>query len=213
MVQYKYMKLEVGNGNVDYEVGSGKEKSNISLRSKATPHSHIQHLTSGFTRTEALGILAIIAVIIFLSLRNFQISEIRARDEQRKNNATNLVHAIERYHSDFGVFPPSTPDGKLIACGAADQVTLCEWGKSKLVDLKNQNVVYMDPIPIDPRQGQGISLRYISNGSKFQILTHLEHPSDPARSKIVESWGLDCGKMRCNYGVTGSLEPVTERIK
>ena len=168
---------------------------------------------NGFTRPELLGVASIIGAIILLSLRNFQISEIRSRDEQRKNNATNLVHALEKYHDDFGVFPPSTPNGRIVACGDPNNVIPCEWGKSKLADLNDHSIVYMDPIPIDPRQGQGISLKYISNGSEFQILTHLEHPNDPARSKIVESWGLDCGKSRCNYGVTGSLRPVTQRIK
>ena len=165
------------------------------------------------TRTEFLGVLAIVGIIIALSLRNFETSQVRSRDEQRKNNATNLVHALERYHGDFGVFPLSTPDGRLIACGEPDKLTPCEWGRSKFVDLKNPGIIYMDPIPFDPRQGQGISLRYISNGSQFQILTHLEHPGDPALSNIVKSWGLDCGELKCNYGVTGSLKPVTERIK
>ncbi|MBI3290579.1 type II secretion system protein [Candidatus Microgenomates bacterium] len=168
---------------------------------------------NGFTRPELLGVLAIVGAIILFSLYNFETSRIRARDEQRKNNATNLVHAVERYHADFGVFPPSTQDGRLVACGETNRLIPCEWGKSKLADLENPNIVYMDPIPIDPKQGQGISLKYISNGSEFQILTHLEHPNDPARSSIVEGWGLDCGESRCNYGVTGSLEPVTKHLE
>lgn len=190
-------------------------KSHLLLRSETTPHSYLQLHTSniGFTRSELLGVAAIIAAIFLFSLYNLQTSYVRSRDEQRKNNATNLVHALEHYHEDFGVFPPSTNDGRILACGSADNIVACQWGQSKLSDLKNPDVVYIDPVPIDPRQGQGISLKYISNGAQFQILTHLESTSDPARSPLVESWGLDCANLRCNYGVTGSLKPVKEKIK
>ncbi len=59
------MKLEVRNGNVDNEVRSEKDKSNISPLSEATPRSHIQHLTSnlGFTIIELLITISLFVVL------------------------------------------------------------------------------------------------------------------------------------------------------
>ncbi|MEK7182974.1 MAG: type II secretion system protein [Patescibacteria group bacterium] len=181
----------------------------------------------GFTRSEVLGVIAILAAIGGLALFNFQSARVKARDEQRKANARAIVNALEQYHKDVGNFPLSSNDGKLMACkgvggdlpalsAQAGQagVIPCEWGVDKLVNPSDASAAaYLNPIPLDPKQGQGFSSFYLSNGSTFQIFASLESRNDPERSTVIERWGLVCGRVVCNHGITLSRAPVKELLK
>lgn len=168
---------------------------------------------SGFTRGEFLGVLAILAIVAILALYNFQVSAVKARDEQRKANARAIVYALESYHKDFGKFPPSK-DGKIFACGTPQEPKTCDWGVDKLADIADPSyLAYIDPIPYDPQQGQGNSLFYLSNGSEFQIFGHLERREDPEWGEYVASLGLTCGQSLCNYGITLGTKPVRKILE
>lgn len=168
----------------------------------------------GFTRTELVGVLAILVVILGLALYNFQTAGSKARDEQRKASARSVVNALEKYNKDFGRFPPSSLEGKMLACGSGDNVTACQWGQDDLRDLTDPSYPpYLDPIPLDPRQGQGVSFYYLSNGSDFQIFSHLERRLDPEWSAYIDSLNLPCGEHKCNYGITLSRKPVTKMLE
>lgn len=173
----------------------------------------MSNLERGFTFPELLGVLAISGVILILVFLNFQTAHIKARDEQRKANLNEIVHALERYHKDFEEFPPSQ-DGKIIACGESKNVVPCRWGVDKLADLSDLSYpAYLSSIPGDPRESEDISFYYLSNRANFQIFAHLERKSDPARNAEIEKWGLACGKRICNYGITLSLVPVTKLLE
>ncbi len=170
---------------------------------------------SGFTLSELLGVLAILAAIGGLVLFNFQSAQVKARDEQRKANARAIVHALEQYHKDVGNFPLSSNDGKLMACRKeGEEVIPCRWGVDKLVNPSSASAAaYLNPIPLDPKQGQGFSSFYLSDGSTFQIFASLESRNDPERSAVIEQWGLVCGRVVCNHGITLSRAPVKELLE
>lgn len=168
---------------------------------------------SGFTRPELLGIIIILFSIVALALFNFQEAQIKARDEQRKASSRSIVNALEAYHKDFGSFPRSQ-QGMILACGSPDNLTACRWGEDKFVDLRDTNYPpYLNPIPLDPRQGQGHSFYYLSIGSEFQIFASLERRVDPEWSGYINSLDLPCGEKRCNYGITLSRKPVTKLLQ
>lgn len=167
----------------------------------------------GFTLPEFLGVLAIVAIIISAMIWNFQASKVKMRNEQRKANARSIVYSVQSYHQDFGVYPRSE-NGKILGCGQPDHLIVCEYGKDKLIDLRNPNGnPYLNPIPYDPSDGQGVSYNYISSGAEFQVYAHLEQNDDPEYSTLVESFGLKCGQKVCNYGISYRAGPVKEQLK
>ncbi|MBI4059292.1 hypothetical protein HY404_03580 [Candidatus Microgenomates bacterium] len=170
-------------------------------------------INSGMTLPEFLGVCGIIIAILLVALFNFQDSKVKSQDEQRKANASAVVHALEKYQKDFNKFPRSQ-DGKILACGDPKNLRPCEWGFDKLVDLRDPTYPpYLDPIPLDPRQGQGNSFYYLSDGYDIQIFAHLVRMQDPARSSEIEKWQLACGREICNYGITSSIKPVKKLLK
>lgn len=167
----------------------------------------------GFTLLEFLGVLVIISIVIAAMLWNFQTSKVKARNEQRKANARSIVYGVQAYKEDFGVFPRSK-DGKLFACGSAEKLTACEYGRDKLLDLRDSNhSPYLDPIPYDPNQGQGIFMYYVSSSVDFQVYAHLENNDDPEYSEEVEKFNILCGQKICNYGITIGAKPVKEKLE
>lgn len=167
----------------------------------------------GFTRGEILGVLLIFLILGGFSYFNFMESKEKERDEGRKASARLIANALESYHKDFGIFPPSE-DGYIVACGESGNLVPCQWGRDKLADLRDLNYPpYLNPIPLDPRQGQGYSFYYISNSSEFQIFASLERRIDPEWSAYVHNLGLPCGREKCNYGITLSRRPVTKFLE
>lgn len=161
-----------------------------------------------FTKSEFLGVVSIILIVALISYFNFIESQLKARDEQRKASARSIVNSLEAYQKEFGSFPPSR-DGFIVSCGDPKNLSPCQWGKDPLRDLRDLSYpAYIDPLPLDPRQGQGNSFYYVSNGSEFQIFSHLERRMDPEWSPYVHSLKLPCGQERCNYGITLSRAPV-----
>lgn len=166
-----------------------------------------------FTRSEFVGVLAILLAVFGFSYFNFIDSQGKARDEQRKASARLIVNGLESYHKDFGVFPPAK-DGKIVACGEPQSVRVCEWGRDALRDLRDSSYEpYLNPIPLDPRQGQGHSYYYVSTGSEFQLFSSLERRVDPEWSAYVNSLDLKCGEKICNYGITLSRKPVKRLLE
>lgn len=167
----------------------------------------------GFTRKELLGVGAIFLILGGFSYLNFMESKEKERDEGRKAAARLIANALESYHKDFGVFPPSR-DGYILACHDPKNVEPCIWGRDKLQDLNDPKYEpYLDPIPLDPRYGQGNSFYYVSSLSEFQVFAHLERRTDPEWSEYVDRLDLPCGQERCNYGITLSRRPVTKFLE
>lgn len=165
-----------------------------------------------FTKQELKIVGIILFTISLISFFNFRISIRRARDNQRKNDFGTLQRALEDYSYSVGIVPFSSEDGKILAC--KDETTYfdeekktwvnikpCEWGEDSLEDFTDsESSVFMNPIPMDPQNLQGVSFVYLSNGKRFQILGHLEGKDEPEYDSTIEARNIMCGSKICNYG-------------
>lgn len=163
---------------------------------------HKSQITNqGFTLPEALGVGLILVVIIALSVYNFQMSQRRARDAQRKADLVSIGGALSQYISDFGSVPPAE-GGKILACGTWTSVSSCRWGLDKLADLADPTYpVYLDRIPQDPKFRDGFTYVYFSNANQFQLLARLEDKNDVEVNYGILVRGVACGQVFCNYGI------------
>lgn len=187
-----------------------------------------------FTKQEIFGLSIIFLVLLVISVPNFVVSLKRARDQVRKDDMGALLHALDEYFSDFGIFPPGAPDGRIMACKKPGDVVTkdkngrlvvnfipCDWGKDKISDVTQDNgKKYMPLLPKDPDFKKGRSYRYISDGTRFQIYAALEGmDNDEYDSKIIAR-NLVCGNVICNAGraysetpTDTSLEEYEQRLK
>lgn len=159
---------------------------------------------TGFTLIELLVVMAIIAILAALSISSFQSSQTRARDGQRKSDLEQISHALEAYFNDYGEYPDSDTDNKIVGCNGdtATPPISCTWGET-WADAKG--TVYMVELPADPRTYLNYS--YDSNGDDYQIYTRLENSQDKEVPTIGEDpavYNISCGTLNCNYGVSSS---------
>lgn len=166
-------------------------------------------IKNGFTVPELFTVVLVLMVIGVVSFFNFQDSQIKGRDATRKNDLRRISNGLEMYRKDFGVYPPER-DGKILACGSAQEVAPCEWGNSQLVDLNDPSYPpYIDVIPKDPSAGRGFSYTYKSRGLEYLILAHLENKRDIEYKPELAAMNIDCGAARCNFAL-GSMENVVD---
>ena len=178
-----------------------------------------------FTKSELKIVGSILFIIFVISFFNFRISIRRARDNQRKNDLGTLQSALDTYNQSMGTFPLSSPDGKIVACKGPEthfdeeirswiNVIECDWGKDKLESLSDlDSTIFMNPIPIDPKNLDGISFLYLSNGKRYQLFAHLEGTDEAEYNRIIESRNLNCGNQICNYGRAYSSTPLDKTIE
>ena len=97
----------------------------------------------GFTFVELLVVVTIIAVITGIAIASYTTTNKKARDSRRKSDLEQVRAALELCRAEAGLYPAS------VLFVAGGQVN-CDDG-----------LVYLDPIPLDPRQGQtGYSYSY-----------------------------------------------------
>jgi len=187
-----------------------------------------------FSKEELKVLFIILTAITLASFYNFRIALRRARDVQRRADIDLIHNALSAYQADYGFFPPSDSEGRIIACkgekydevvgemlnenkiernlyfeGLAD----CEWYFDGLVNLESREV-YLEKIPGDPRNGQGIRYRYISNTNRFQLYAFLEGESEEEgfRDNIVGRT-LGCGTKICNFGKAYGESPLDKSLE
>lgn len=167
-----------------------------------------------FSKSEIIGISVIFLILLAISVPNFVTSLRRARDQVRKDDMGALVHALDAYFADFGIFPPSAPDGRIMACKKPGDVVTkdkngrlvvnfipCDWGRDAIADVTQDNgKVYMPLLPRDPDYKKGPSYRYISDGSRYQIYVSLEGRDDDEYDPKIIARNLVCGNVICNAG-------------
>jgi type II secretory pathway pseudopilin PulG len=178
-----------------------------------------------FNKKEIKMISSVLVFISIISFFNFRISIKRARDNQRKNDLGTLQSALEKFNNLTGTFPQNSPDGKIIACKGSDthydkktltwvNVKPCEWGKDVLEDYSDsESPILMNPLPIDPKNLEGISFLYLSNGKRYQLYAYLESEDDPEFNLAIQSRNLKCGNMICNYGRAFSNTPLDKSLE
>ena len=127
--------------------------------------------------------MVILGILMALAFGNFQTSQIKARDAQRKNDLGQIQKGLELYFNDYGQYPD------LDVAALSDG----EWKDDK-------DTLYMKEFPSDPRFGD---YYYVlgSGGTSYQLYARLENTNDP---EIAAYGGTDCGDENCNYGVASS---------
>ena len=189
-----------------------------------------------FTKNELIGVTAILAIVVLLSLYNFRIALRRSRDAQRRSDLGQISNALEKYQTDFGFFPLNTENGEIKACRPEDFDELvkelaskrefdtgkylnalapCAWGRDPLKDLADERFsAYLETIPKDPRQDLGNAYFYLSNANRFQIYAYLEgEAAEIGYNEGIIARNLVCGENICNYGKSFGETPLDKSIE
>ena len=185
-----------------------------------------------FTKNELTVVTLIFVVIIFASYINLKASIVRARDAQRRADLKAVANALEKYNSEFGFFPPSSDDGKILACRGPNFEAVieeikeefdlnkyfqglreCSWGQDKFGDLSGLETIYLEKLPNDPNSNQGSTFLYLSNTKRYQIYGHLEGgKNEEGYDEEIIKRGLSCGNQVCNYGLAFGSTPLNISI-
>lgn len=188
-----------------------------------------------FSKQELIAIIIILGLVSLVSFRNFQISLRRGRDAQRKTDITGLAKALDFYHQDFGFYPPSTKDGRIVACGdetatvnlemlEEQDLSLedkllevfepCDWAEDAIRDVSDPNYPpYYAKLPADPIRKTGHEYRYISNTNRFQLYATLEGDDEAEYDEEIIDRGIMCGTAVCNYGRASGQTPLEISIE
>ena len=192
-----------------------------------------------FNRKEIIGILAILLFILSLSYLNFLNSLRRSRDIQRRDDLTALAQGLERFYNDddFGIYPPSSADNKIVACipeGTSYEeikeivgnrpkenkkkifaaLTGCPWGDSALTDASDDSKEpYLSVIPRDSKASDGYSYVYFATASHFQIYGAYEGTGMPEYDPEIVSRGIFCGVKICNFGKASRGTPLDRSLE
>jgi hypothetical protein len=190
-----------------------------------------------FSKSESLGILLILVFIFLISLYNFNLSLRRARDVQRRDDLTALAQGLEKFYNDFGVYPPATSEGKIVACPAPGvtqedlkkiignrpeinrikifpKLAGCEWGASVLTDPSDPSITpYLSVIPKDSHASEGASYKYFSTGKHFQIYGAYEGNNMPEHSRAILTNKITCGINICNFGKASRGTPLDKSLE
>lgn len=170
-----------------------------------------------FSKQEIVGLLIIFLILIGVSWPNFALSLRRARDQIRRDDIGNIQAAIGAYYSDYGIYPASTEDGKIIACKDPSEdsskptfdvngnpeikLVPCNWGRDTWINLTpGVNKTYLKVIPGDPEYDKGISYAYFSDGSRYQLMGSLESSDEPGYDEKLFERSVSCGARTCNMG-------------
>lgn len=187
-----------------------------------------------FTKNEIKLTSLILLVILVFTFLNLRVSLRRARDSQRRSDIGAIADALDKYQKEFGFFPPSTADGKILACKGSNFGPIppgikesekrdyffkllegCDWGKDSLTDVNDDSYEpYLKVIPGDSKQSKGYSYLYVSNTNRYQLYAHLEGGNTEVgyRTGIVER-NLKCGINICNFGKAYGETPLERSIE
>ena len=159
------------------------------------------------TKTEVLVVVFTLIAIWTLAFFNFRISQVKARDIQRKNDLKHVRAALHEYQKHNELYPLGE-NGKIVGCGVAETLQICEWGEGVIYNkLKSPPEPIINPLPRDPQAGTfGRTYVYESDGKGFRLYAHLEQKNEIEYNRDVEKLGKLCGKEVCNFGITSSSD-------
>lgn len=152
-----------------------------------------------FTKNELISILWIFLFLLVISVPNFNLSIKRARDSQRRDALGKITDFLKDFHDRNSGYPLATDDGRIIGCNeqTIDEIVTyspCEWDKD---------------FPPDPQKEKGITFRYSSNGSLYQILGYLEVTDAGSEyQKVIANRKIMCGSKICNTGRASFRTPL-----
>lgn len=185
-----------------------------------TPYSIA--LNKGFTLIELMVAMIILAALVFIATSSFMAAQLKARDAQRKSDLKQIANALESFYTDYGVYPDSDSQNRILGCGTAGNETACLPGNAFALSGSSGQTIYMVQLPDDPKDGEYL---YMSNGSSYQLYARLEnHRDKEAKNPTDEDPNNDNGKdiyvesgcfgsLGCNYGTSSTnipLEPALD---
>jgi len=170
-----------------------------------------------------------------LTAFNLNISIRRARDVQRRGDLGAISNALEKFHMEYGFFPPAE-GGKIKFCKASnyDEILAlvkeknvfdrelffqglrpCDWGRDAFVDvISNDNEIYMQTLPSDPKTAENYSYYYLSNSNRFQLYSFLEGgKSEIGYDEGIITRDLPCGTKVCSFGKSYANTPLDKSIE
>jgi len=157
------------------------------------------HYIFGFTLVELLVVMAILGILTVVTLGNFQTSQIKARDAQRKHDLREIANALEAYFNDHSKYPDVGTNGRIKACECESGKKECEWdkdpGQRELCD--ENSTVYMSKVPGDPTGDPHYC--YYSESNLYRLYAKLENKNDPDANLTVT-----CGTSGYNFGISSS---------
>jgi len=190
-----------------------------------------------FKRQEIFGVGIILVVIVVVTYINILVSLRNERDLIRNLDVSAIAKGVKQYRADYGFYPASQ-DGTILACSGKDtrivkdefgrvvffnkkakkplleNLVACKWGEDALLDINDiEYPNYLSSIPKDPRQEDGYSYFYLSNGQKFQILGAFEGKSQKEYSKEIKALKISCGSKVCNFGKTNMGTGIKEVLQ
>ncbi len=188
-----------------------------------------------FSRQELIAISLIVLIVFGFTFKGLVEAQRRSRDSGRRSDLGTISDALYAFYGNYGFFPPSA-DGKIKMCKGEnfDSVLAeikeskqfdfgklegalreCEWGKDSLTDiLDNPDIVYLEHIPVDPKDGEGIKYLYLSNTRRYQIYSYLEGGEDEdGYNKEIVVRSLLCGTKICNFGKSFAETPLNISIE
>jgi hypothetical protein len=178
-----------------------------------------------FTKSEVRAVGVILLGIFVLSFFNFRVSLRRARDSQRKSDIGSIYEALNNYFQDFGQFPLSSADGKIIACkgpetkldpltGVVINLVPCGWGQDALRDVMDlEYPEYLKALPADIHAKKGATYLYLSTGSRYQLYAALEGKTEAEYDVKIVARNLKCGLRICNFGKASGNTPLDKSIE
>ena len=181
----------------------------------------------GFSKKELWMLAIVFFVLTVLVYSNLIDATRKRRDSQRKQSVRYITDALAMYQKDFGSFPLSSSDGRIIAClpEPQDAETVkdelgnpiygpCEWGWDAFGDVYDSSYPpYMNKLPTDPSHDAGVRFFYVSNGRRYQVLAALEGTSEAEYDPDIEARGIACGNKICNFGLGFAQTPLDKSLE
>ncbi len=149
--------------------------------------------SAGFTLTEVLIVIAILAVLMIMFMLNFSSQQGRARDARRKADLERIKIAFEDYYNDHNCYPPSDI---LNNCGGAELQP------------------YLGEIPCDPfTRAPYVYVPFAGNECKgYRVLANLEDDDDPIVGEAGCTSSCGCGfGPDYTYGVSSGVPLVQDQ--
>jgi len=171
-----------------------------------------------FSKAETLALAVIFVILVSVFVPNIMASLRRSRDQVRRDDLGVMVHFVDEYFVDLGVFPPSSSDGKIMDClkpGDAPykdkkgqwviDAIPCEWGKDAFLNLITGKT-YISTLPRDPEWQEGVEYYYLSDGARYQLFAAMEGEDEAEVDSRIVDKNYPCGNRVCNVGRTYGCE-------
>lgn len=158
----------------DNRVGFGK----VTMKNKK--------INAGFTLIELLVSMGIVAVLTGMAAFNFNLSRVRARDVERKNDLNQMQKALEVYKNDVGSYPGTTSTTFSEAAGA---LVTAGYLKKSFADPKIED-------------WEDYAYKFV-DFKNYYLMSCLENSADTAKTADVTTCAA-IGAAGCACGPSGS---------